>query len=182
MMTLLNYKLHMINHFVGNQGRKQLQEVPIWLEEGGAGPYVRYCGSSQQLTDEMQNPDKFRSVEVRDPQRMLKWALLQQSDLLHELALAYYDRYAVKDSSLGKSIQAAYQQAEKDGKYKSVLRFDGQRVSHPAMTSVREYFAELVESYFLVNDHYPFVRCELKDQDSTGYGLIAGLWEGNPAR
>jgi len=32
--------------------------------------------------------------EIRDPQRMMKWALLQQSDVLHELALAYYDRHA----------------------------------------------------------------------------------------
>jgi len=26
MTTLLNYKLHMINHFLGSQGRTQLQE------------------------------------------------------------------------------------------------------------------------------------------------------------
>jgi hypothetical protein len=63
-----------------------------------------------------------------------------------------------------------------------VLRFDGQRVPHPALLSERHYFAELMESYFLVNDHYPFIRCELKDQDSAGYALIAGLWEGNPRR
>jgi ABC-type Fe3+ transport system substrate-binding protein len=67
-------------------------------------------------------------VEIRDPQSMLKWALLQQSDVLHELALAYYDRHAAKeDSELSKKIQAAYEQAKADGQYKSVLRFDGQR-------------------------------------------------------
>jgi hypothetical protein len=103
--------------------------------------------------------------------------------VLHELALAYYDRHAAKkDSELGKKIQAAYEQAKEDGQYKSVLRFDGQRVPHPALVSERHYFAELMESYFLVNDHYPFIRCELKDQDSAGYALIAGLWEGNPPR
>lgn len=182
MITLLNYKLHMINHFVGNQGLKQLQEVPIWLEVGGAGSYVRYCGSSQQLTDEMENPDKFRAVEVSDPQRMLKWALLQQSDLLHQLALATYDRLEAKDADLVKKIRTAYQKAKKSNEYKSVLRFDGQRAPHPAMSGEKEYFAELMKCYFLVNDHYPFVRCELKDHDPTGYGLIAALWEGNPAR
>jgi len=183
MVTLLNYKLHMIDHFIAEQGRKQLHEVPIWLEAGqAAGPYVRYCGSSGQLADERVNPGKLRAVEVRDPQRMMKWALLQQSDMLHELALGYCDRHAAKDSDLGGNIQAAYQQARKDGRYKSVLRFDGRRVPHPAMVSENEYFAELMESYFLVNDHYPFIRCELKDQDPVGYRLIAGLWEGNPRR
>ena len=183
MVTLLSYKLHMIDHFIAEPGRKQLHEVPIWLEIGQVGPYIRYCGSSGQLTGEGVNPDKSGAVEIRDPQSMLKWALLQQSDVLHELALAYYDRHAAKkDSELGKKIQAAYEQAKKDGRYKSVLRFDGQRVPHPALVSERQYFAELMESYFLVNDHYPFIRCELKDQDSAGYALIAGLWEGNPRR
>jgi len=109
--------------------------------------------------------------------------MLQQSDVLGELGLAYYDRHAAKKGSeLGKKIAAAYQQARKDGKYKSVLRFDGRRVPHPALDSEKRYFAELMESYFLVNDHYPFIRCELKDQDATGYALIAGLWQGNPRR
>ncbi|MEI7899485.1 MAG: hypothetical protein WCK89_04485 [bacterium] len=183
MVTLLNYKLHMIDHFIAEQGRQQLHEVPVWLEAGQAGPYVRYCGSSEQLASETANPDKFRAVEVRDPQSMMKWALLQQSDMLHELALAYYDRHAAKQAfELCRKIHGAYRQASKDGKYSSVLRFDGQRVPHPAMSSEKEYFAELMESYFLVNDHYPFIRCELKDQDPEGYGLIAGLWEGNPRR
>ena len=183
MVKLLNYKLHMIDHFIAEQGRKQLHEVPIWLEIGQAGPYIRYCGSRRQLRSEGVNPDKFRAVEVRDPQRMMKWALLQQSDVLHELALAYYDRHAAKkDSELGKKTQAAYEQAKKGGRYESVLRFDGRHVPHPALAGEKEYFAELMESYFLVNDHYPFIRCELKDQDPAGYALIADLWEGNPRR
>jgi len=183
MVKLLSYKLHMIDHFIAEPGRKQLHEVPIWLEIGQAGPYIRYCGSSEPLAAEGVNPDKFQAVEVRDPQRMMKWALLQQSDVLHELALAYYDRHAAKkDSDLGKKIHAAYEQAGKDGKYQSVLRFDGQHVPHPALGSEKQYFAELMESYFLVNEHYPFIRCELKDQDSAGYELIADLWEGNPRR
>ena len=183
MQTLLNYKLHMIDHFIGEQGRKQLHEVPIWLETGRTGPYIRYCGSREQLVTEGANPDKSGAVEIRDPNRMMKWVLLQQSDVLHEMALAYYDRdAATKDSELGRKVRTAYEQAKKNGKYESVLRFDGQRVPHPALANERSYFAELMASYFLVNDHYPFIRCELKDQDSAGHALIAALWEGNPRR
>ena len=58
---------------------------------------------------------------------MMNWSMLQQSDMLHEVAMAYYDRHAAKkDSELGKKIRAAYEQAKKDGGYRSVLRFDGQ--------------------------------------------------------
>ncbi len=183
MMALLSYKLHMIDHFIAEPGRKQLHEVPIWLEIGRGGPYIRYCDSGGPPAGEEENPDKRGAVEIRDPQRMATWALLQQSDVLHELALAYYDRHAAKkDSELGRTIHAAYEQATQDGGYKSVLRFDGQRVPHPALAGERQYFAELMESYFLVNDHYPFIRCELKDQDAAGYALVAALWEGNPRR
>ena len=183
MVTLLTYKLHMINHFVAPDGRKQLHQVPIWLQIGRPEQYIRYCGSREQLRRERANPDKFQAVEVRDPQCMMKWALLQQSDVLGAVALGYYDRHAAKKGSdLGKKVWAAYERAKKDGKYKSVLRFDGKRVPHPALDSEKRYFAELMESYFLVNDHYPFIRCELKDQDAAGYALVAGLWEGNPSR
>jgi hypothetical protein len=98
------------------------------------------------------------------------------------VALAYYDRHAKQGSELGKKITAAYEQAKTDGKYNAVLRFDGKRLPLPAMASEREYFAEIMESYFLVNDHYPFIRCELNDQDPTGYKVIADLWAGNPRR
>lgn len=102
--------------------------------------------------------------------------------IFHEVALAYYDLHAKDGSGLRKKITAAYEQAKKVGNYKSVLRFDGRHLPLPAMASEKEYFAELMESYFLVNDHYPFIRCQLKDQDAAGYEVIAGLWAGNPRR
>jgi hypothetical protein len=183
MVKLLTYKLHMIDHFISEQGQKQLHAVPIWLELKQPGPYVRYCDNRQKLIRENANPDKFQGVEVRDPQRMMNWSMLQQSDLLGQVAKAYYDRHATdKASDLSKKIRDAYAQAKKNEKYKSVLRFDGRHLPHPALISERLYFAELMESYFLVNDRYPFIRCELKDQDPAGYALIADLWEGNPRR
>jgi len=183
MVRILTYKLHTINHFISPEGQEQLHRVPVWLETGGEGPYLRYCGDRDQLKREGTPVEKFRGIEVRDPQRMREWALVQQSDLLHEAALAYYDLYAAEEGSeLGEKIQAAYAQAMKGGKYKAVLHFDGVRRLHPGAANEKEYFAELMESYFLVNDHYPFIRCELKDHDPVGYDLVASLWKGNPRR
>ena len=182
MVEILSYKLHVIDHFISEQGQQQLHQIPVWLEFGRKGPYLQYCDDLGKLTAAGLNPDKLGAIEVADPQRMLNWAMLQQSDVLHHVALAYYDRHAKQGSELGKKITAAYEQAKTDGKYNSVLRFDGKRLPLPAMASEREYFAELMESYFLVNDHYPFIRCELNDQDPTGYKVIADLWEGNPRR
>lgn len=183
MVTLLAYKLHMIDHFISEEGQTQLHPIPIWLEASGAGLYIQYWGSQTKLRRAGLNPDKFQAVEIRDPQRMRQWALLQWSDLLHQLALGYYDRYAAdEDGKLHKRIDAAYELAKQSDKHKSVLRFDGRRVSHPGLKDEKIYFAELMESYFLVNDHYPFIRGELKEQDPSGYDVIANLWEGCPRR
>ena len=184
MVKILTYKLHMIDHFIAEPGRKQLHEIPIWLELGQPGPYVRYCGSREQLLAEGANPDKLGAVEVRDPQRMTDWAMLQQSDVLGELAQAYYDRHeAENDYELRKKAWDALGRARDNVKYRRVLQFDGQHVPSPALSDgLSRYFADLMQSYFLVNDHYPFIRCELKNHDPAGYALIAGLWEGNPRR
>jgi len=182
MVKILSYKLHVINHFISKEGQSQLHVIPVWLEYGHKGPYLQYCGDREKLQRDGLNPEKLGAIEIGDPQRMMDWAMLQQSDVLHQVALAYYDLHAKKDSELGRKITNAYEQAKKDGKYNSVLRFDGKHLPLPAMASEKEYFAELMESYFLVNDHYPFIRCELKDQDATGYDVIAGLWQGNPRR
>ncbi|MBT3198720.1 MAG: hypothetical protein HN350_02290 [Phycisphaerales bacterium] len=178
MVKLLSYKLHMIDHFVGPEGKKQLNRTPVWLEIGRAGPYVRYCGNKTALQKENANPDKFQAVEVRNPQRMMDWSMLQQADVLGAVARAYYEQ----TPSLAKNTRDAYTKAKAGGKYKSVLRFDGKKLPHPALESERSYFAEMMKSYFLVNDRYPFIRCELKDQDPDGYKLIADLWEGVPRR
>ena len=182
MVKILSYKLHVIDHFIAEEGQKQLHVIPVWLEYDRQGPYLQYCGDRGKVQRDGLNPDKLGAIEINDPQRMLDWAMLQQSDVLHQVALAYYDLHAQKDSELARKIATAYAQAKTDGKYNSVLRFDGKHLPLPAMASEKEYFAELMESYFLVNDHYPFIRCELKDQDATGYEVIAGLWQGNPRR
>ena len=178
MVKILTYKLHMINHFAGEQGQKQLHTMPIWLETACDGPYLRYCDNKSALKTENTNPDKFQAVEVRDPQRMKDWSMLQQSDVLGAVAQGYYQR----NPDLAKKTHAAYANAKKSGKYKSVLRFDGQRLPHLALISETHYFTEMMKSYFLVNDRYPFIRCELKDQDAGGYKLINDLWEGEPRR
>jgi hypothetical protein len=182
MVKILNYKLHVIDHFISEEGQKQLHEIPVWLEYGNKGPYLQYCSDLGKLQRAGMNPDKLGAIEIGDPQRMMDWSMLQQSDVLHHLALAYYDRAVKTNSELARKITAAYELAKTGGKYDSVLRFDGKRLPLPAMASEKAYFAELMESYFLVNDHYPFIRCELKDQDAAGYDLIADLWHGNPRR
>ena len=44
------------------------------------------------------------------------------------------------------------------------------------MTDQKEYFAECTEAFFGTNDHYPFVRAELKEHDPQMYAVVKEVW------
>ena len=44
------------------------------------------------------------------------------------------------------------------------------------MTNAMEYFAELTEAYFGVNDFYPFNRSELQRHDPEMAKLLSKVW------
>ena len=63
-------------------------------------------------------------------------------------------------------------------KYDRVLRFDGRQVRHPGLLNERAFFAEMTESYYGFNDHYPFLQFELAQHDPEVCQLLAKLWGG----
>lgn len=40
-----------------------------------------------------------------------------------------------------------------------------------------EFFAEMTEAYFGVNDFFPFNRAELKENEPEIYTLLTDIWE-----
>jgi len=53
---------------------------------------------------------------------------------------------------------------------------DGTRTRHYALTDVKEFFAEFTETYFGLNDFFPFNRAELKTTEPEIYALMEGIW------
>ena len=93
--------------------------------------------------------------------------------ILHELAHAYHDQVLGFDH---KGIIEAYQRGKKNESYDKVLLYTGRRVKHYAMTNHKEFFAELTEAYFGMNDFYPFVRAEIKEHDPETFKLLEEIW------
>ena len=58
----------------------------------------------------------------------------------------------------------------------NTLLFDGKKVKHYALTNQMEFFAEMTETYFGVNDFYPFVRAELKESEPELDQLLQEIW------
>lgn len=173
---LLRYKLHLVKRYMPEKALEQLQKVPIWLErDSRAVPYMTYHACAKKLKAGNQNPDKLGAIEIGNAERFLQWQNLQQFAILNQLARAYYGQVLSKEI---KEIKGAWEKTVKGGKYDSVLRFDGKHVRHPAMNDPLEFFAEMTESYYGINDHYPFLQFETRQYDPNTCRLLEKLWGG----
>ncbi len=94
--------------------------------------------------------------------------------ILHELAHAFHDQVLGFDEP---RIREAYSNYQKSGRGDKTLLFNGKRVKHYALTTPMEFFAEMTEAYFGVNDFFPFNRAELREAEPEIFALIEGIWE-----
>ncbi len=99
--------------------------------------------------------------------------------ILHELAHAYHDQVLGFDEP---RIKEAYEKYKKSGRGEKALLFNGKRVRHYALTNHKEFFAEMTEAYFGVNDFFPFNRAELKEAEPEIYALLSDVWESPPKK
>ncbi len=93
--------------------------------------------------------------------------------ILHELAHAYHDQRLGFDEP---RIIAAYESYKNNGNGDATLLYNGKRVRHYALTNHKEFFAEMTESFFGVNDFYPFNRAELQESEPELFELLSRIW------
>lgn len=93
--------------------------------------------------------------------------------VLHELSHAYHDQVLGFNDP---RILAAYEQYKKSGHGDAALLFNGQRVRHYGLTDPREFFAEMSEAYFGMDDFFPFNRAELTTAEPEICKLMADIW------
>jgi hypothetical protein len=177
-LRLLAHRLFAVKMAVPADRVAQLQQVHIHLDRthGKLKPaqyhpsagWLKSNGYDEALVHCVHIPDV---VDFLDPemQRAQPWMVL------HELAHAYHDQF-LENGFDNAEVKACYQAAKEAGIYEKVLLYDGRRVRHYALTNQMEYFAEMTESFFGVNDFYPFVRAELKQHDPRMHDLLAKVW------
>ena len=181
-LRLLQGQLGMITLVVPAPALAKLREVPIqidldhgnlrpmqyhpsadWLKENGYSTNLAKCVHIPQV-DDFASPSEFHRMP---------WAVL------HELAHAYHDRVLDFDEP---RIRALYEKVKESGRFEAVLRVDGQKARHYALTDQKEFFAEMTESYFGVNDFFPFLAVELKQSEPETYALLREIWGPLPGR
>lgn len=194
-MSALRYDLLQISLLLPRPALEVAQRVPIWVEresaaavmegaaDDGAAQIERFSGrgmvfhpSVDWLREHGLNPAKAGAVEICNAADYLAWRAHQPLMILHELAHAYHFNVFGYDDP---EVIRAYEAACADGRYEQVnyaLAPPNDLRRAYAMNNPAEYFAELSESYFGVNDYFPFNRRSLSEFDPAGYALIRQMW------
>jgi hypothetical protein len=103
----------------------------------------------------------------------MAWVEQQPAMMLHELAHAWHHQRLGYDHQ---PIIDAYEAAMEAGLYDEVEYISGGIVEAYATGNHVEYFAELTEAWFWINDFYPFDRNQLSDHDPIGAAVLQGAW------
>ena len=160
---------------------KRLQEVPIWLDRThGKLKNMQYHPSGDWLKKNGYDPALARCVHIPDAAYFASAEIQFQQPwaVLHELSHAYHDQALGFDNA---EIRTAWRKFVDGGKYKSVPHMNGTMRSHYGLTNPMEFFAEMTEAYFGMNDFFPFNRAELQREEPALTALLARIWEQQPA-
>jgi hypothetical protein len=179
-LRFLENKLSDIKVVVPEDKVKKLQAVTIVLDltHGKLGP-MQYHADTGWLKANGYSTDLVKCVHIpRAADLPTKRNINEQPwVILHELAHAYHDQVLGFDEP---RIIDIYQNYKKGGRGEKTLLYNGRRVKHYALTNHKEFFAEMTEAYFGVNDFFPFNRAELKESEPAIYELMTQIWEPSP--
>ncbi|NBO92005.1 MAG: hypothetical protein EBV06_06785 [Planctomycetia bacterium] len=134
-----------------------------WLKANGYSPELAKCVHLPRAAD----------VATRRNITEQPWVIL------HELAHAYHDQILGFEEP---RIKDVYEKYKKSGRGEKTLLYNGARVRHYALTDHKEFFAEMTESFFGVNDFFPFNRAELKEAEPEIHALMMAIWEATPKK
>ena len=158
--NLLRHRMFLVRIQTKTKNRIDVPSVG-WLKNNGYSTDLAKCVHIPRAED-------FASPQFNNK---------QPSAVLHELAHAYHDQVQGFEDS---EIKTAWQRIVDSGRYESVLHIGGRMTKHYALTDQKEFFAEMSESFFGMNDFFPFNRAELQCEEPALYELLCKIWGGVP--
>lgn len=177
-INLLTHDLIEIKHLVTPHQFFFFQKVKIWVEwEANYSNAIHYIPSVAWLKRKGYFREKSKSIEIVNIKNYLKFSCLQPYMVLHELAHAYHHQVLGYDQC---DIMEAYYTAMQKQLYDSVRYIKPlkkqNKVRAYASLDAKEYFAELTESYYGLNDYFPFDKDDLQLFDPVGFELMKKIW------
>jgi hypothetical protein len=179
-LDLLESNLEEILQFnISQEKIDSLVEVPIFMDWNTTNGAAQYHPSQSWLINNGYIPEKAKCVEISNVTNFVSWVNQNQPYMvLHELAHAYHHRVLNFNSPV---ITKAYNNAIFNSTYTNVQYHTGggnyiTQVSAYALNNENEFFAEITEAYFGLNDYYPFDYNDLLTYDITGFNAAMEVW------
>ena len=177
-LRLLSNQLFQIAFLLPASKVEKLRTVKIRLDlTHGKLTSAQYHPSRSWLRDNGYSESLAKCVHLPDAAGFASKNLhrIQPWVMLHELAHAYHDQF-IEGGFENPAIKEAWQKTVDSGKYTMTLHVDGYETKHYALTDQQEFFAEFTESFFGVNDFFPFNRGELKKDAPEIETLMRTIW------
>ena len=154
----------------------RLRDVSIVLDKScGELRAMQYHPSADWLADHGYPRSLARCVHLPNAGNLATSRNVNEQPwvILHELAHAYHDQVL---GFAEPRILASWQAFKASGTAENALLFDGSRTRHYGLTDHKEFFAEMTEAYFGMNDFAPFNRAELKTGFPELHALLEEIW------
>lgn len=175
-LRFLEAKLSDINAVVPEDKLEKLKAVTIVLDlsHGKLGS-MQYHPSAEWLEANGYSKDLAGCVHIPTAAELPTRRNVNEQPwvILHELAHAYHDQVLGFDEP---RIREAHEKFQQSRRGERALLYDGSRVKHYGLTTPMEFFAEMTEAYFGVNDFYPFNRAELQEAEPETFKLLSDIW------
>jgi len=179
-LDLLETKLEeIVNFCLEPEIIDSFQATSIFMDWNTSSGAAVYHPSEAWLIANGYIPEKAKCIELSNIINFINWTNQNQPYMvMHELAHAYHHR-RYNFSHLG--ILNAYNNAVTQNLYTNVQYHTGggnyiTQAQAYALTNEFEYFAELSEAWFGLNDFFPFIKTELETYDPVGYAVLESIW------
>ena len=179
MLRLLRASFKKADRYFLKEFTAKIRQSPIWLEQQDGRGVAAYHPSVEWLRAHGVNEEFAHCIQCADTRSGVAYLknnqpymyLHEMSHLVHHLVLGYENRPIIE----------AYENAMRNRLYENVLYYSHgkfRRVGKAyCCNNYKEYFAELTEAYFGVNDFYPFTRSQLEEHDPVGYAMMEKIWK-----
>ena len=179
-LRILDSSLKGIKGFGLNQQiMDSLLVVPIFVDLRTREGAAVYHPSSEWLLANGFPVEKARAIEISNVRDFVNWTKGNQPFMvLHEFTHAFHHRVMNFNEPI---ITEAFNSAVENGLYLNVPYNPGNGTNTTverayALNNEIEYFAEITEAYFGLNDYFPFRRAELQEYDSLGFNAVETTW------
>ncbi len=175
-LRMLDNALYEIALIMPTNQLVKLRAVPIWLDlTHGKLANMQYHPNINWLRENGYSTKMAKSVHIPSAVFFtgLRHHRIQPWCVLHELAHAYHDRVLGFEEPRVKTLWEKWRQKPQ---YENILYIEGNTRRHYGLTDQKEFFAEMTEAYFGMNDFFPFNRGELKEHEPEVFKLMEEIW------